>query len=129
LSVALYLPDGGLREFYDATIGYQLGRDSPFSPWGLDPSLSWIKEVLKVAAVALVAAAAFVPARRDLRQVAALGAAVMIAVQLPATHWFYFYIVWFAPLVLPVVFTAYGTKERRAAATLDGWTRSRSVES
>jgi hypothetical protein len=54
-----------------------------------------------------VAIVAFLPRRRDLRQVTALAGAVTIAVQLPAIHWFYFYIVWFAPLVLVVAFTAY----------------------
>ena len=33
-------------------------------------------------------------------QVGALGAAVMIAVQLTAEHWFYLYIVWFLPMLL-----------------------------
>jgi hypothetical protein len=117
LAVLLYLPDGGLREFYDTTLGFQLGRESPFSPWGLDPSLDWLQELLKVGAVLLAVVVAFVPRRRDLRQVAALAAAVMIAVQIPATHWFYFYIVWFAPLVLLVSFGAY----RDADAALDGW--------
>ena len=32
--------------------------------------------------------------------VAALGAAVLIALQLTVTHWFYLYIVWFLPLLL-----------------------------
>jgi hypothetical protein len=36
--------------------------------------------------------------------VAALAAAVLIAVQLGATHWFYFYVVWFLPLVLAALF-------------------------
>jgi hypothetical protein len=36
--------------------------------------------------------------------VSALAAAVTIAVQLPALHWFYLYIVWFLPLVLIAVF-------------------------
>jgi Glycosyltransferase family 87 len=107
LAVALYLPDGGLREFYDTTIGYQLGRDSPFSLWGLHPSLAWLQEALKVGALLLGVAVAFVPGRRDARQVAALGAAVLIAVQLPATHWFYFYLVWITPLVLLASFGAY----------------------
>jgi hypothetical protein len=35
--------------------------------------------------------------------VSALAAAVIIAVQLPALHWFYLYIVWFLPLVLIAV--------------------------
>ena len=47
------------------------------------------------------------PARpADAAQVAALGAAVTIAVQLPALHWFYMYIVWFLPLVLIGVLAA-----------------------
>jgi hypothetical protein len=115
LAVLLYLPDGGLREFYDTTIGFQMGRNSPFSPWGLEPSLVWLQEALKVGAVLLAAAVAFVPGRRDLRQVGALGAAVLIAVQLPAAHWFYFYIVWFTPLVLLASLGAY-------RGTAAGWT-------
>lgn len=107
LAVLLYLPDGGLREFYDATIGFQLGRPSPFSLWGLHASLAPVQDLLKVAAVVLAVAVAFVPGRRDLRQVAALAAAVLIAVQLPATHWFYFYLVWVVPLALVAMFGAY----------------------
>ena len=55
---------------------------------------------VKVAAVALAVLVAFVPRRRGPLQVAALGAAVLVAVQLAATHWFYLYVVWFAPLAL-----------------------------
>ncbi len=33
-------------------------------------------------------------------QVAALGAALLIGVQLTMHHWFYLYIVWFFPLLL-----------------------------
>ena len=108
ISFFVYLPDGGPREMYDATIGYQLGRASPFSLWGLHPSLSFVQVGLEVGAAALAAVVAFVPRKRDLRQLAALAAAVTIAVELTATHWFYFYIVWFAPLTLAVVFAAYG---------------------
>jgi hypothetical protein len=42
--------------------------------------------------------------------VVALAAAMTIAIQLPAIHWFYFYIVWFAPLVLAAAFGAYTTR-------------------
>ena len=45
-------------------------------------------------------------ARKTPAQVAALAAAVLIAVQLGATHWFYFYVVWFLPLVLAALFVA-----------------------
>jgi len=106
-AVLPYLPDGGLREFYDTTIGHQLGRQSPFSLWGLHPSLTWLQTTLKLLAASLAVAVAFVPRRRSVRQVAALGAAVLIAVELTATHWFYFYLVWFAPLAFVAILGAY----------------------
>jgi hypothetical protein len=129
LSVALYLPDGGVREFYDTTIGFQLGRYSPFSPWGQWPSLVPIQHVLDAGAVLLAGLVAFVPRKRDLRQVIALAGAVTIAVQLPSIHWFYFYIVWFTPLVLAAVFGAYRTPERVGDRTpaLDGRTRTEAL--
>ena len=121
-----FIPDGGLRELYDTTIGFQLGRGSPFSIWALHPSLGWLQTALKVGAVGLAAALAFVPRRRDARQVVALAAAVMIAVQLPATHWFYFYLAWIAPLVLAAAMSAYREPvlSRSAAPAVDGWTRT-----
>jgi hypothetical protein len=94
-----FVPDGGLRELYDRTIGYQAGRPSPFSIWGQVESLEWLQTALKAAAAAFALSVAFVPRRLDLRQTAALGAAVLIALQLSATHWFYLYIVWFVPFV------------------------------
>jgi hypothetical protein len=35
-----------------------------------------------------------------------LGAAVLIAVQLAATHWFYLYVVWFVPFVFVALFAS-----------------------
>jgi len=106
--VLLYLPDGGLREFYDTTIGFQLGRTSVFSPWGLHPDAAWLgalQTLLEVGAVALaVVVAVFPRGPCTPAQVAALGAAVLIAVQLPASHWFYFYVVWFMPFLLVALF-------------------------
>jgi Glycosyltransferase family 87 len=121
-----FIPDGGLRELYDTTIGFQLGRGSPFSIWALHPSLDWLQTALKIGAVGLVAALAFVPRRRDARQVVALAAAVMIAVQLPATHWFYFYLAWIAPLVLATAMSAYRepVMSSSAAPVVDRWTRT-----
>ena len=52
------------------------------------------------AVAGLAVAVAFVPRRRDLRQVAALGAAVMIGVELTLDHWFYLYIPWFLPFLI-----------------------------
>jgi hypothetical protein len=106
LAVAPFIPDGGLRELYDRTIGYQAGRPSPFSIWG-QVDLGPLQDVTKAAAALLALAAAFVPRRPDLRQTAALGAAILIAVELTATHWFYLYVVWFVPFVLVALFAAH----------------------
>ena len=84
--------------FWDQTIGFQFDRESPFSIWGQNPGLDPLLSVVKVAVVGLGVLVAFVPRRRDALQVAALGAAVLIATQLIAIHWFYLYIVWFAPV-------------------------------
>ena len=104
LAIVPFLPPGGLREFYDHTLGFQLGRESPFSPWGQRPSLDWLQLALKLVAVNLAALLLLFPARKTPLQLAALAAAVLIAIQLPAVHWFYLYVVWFAPLVLVALF-------------------------
>jgi hypothetical protein len=94
------LLDPGLATFFDRTIANQVDRDSPFSVWGQTPSLDWLQVVVQAAVVALAVLVAFVPRRRTLPQIAALAAAVMIAAQITADHWFYLYIVWFLPGVL-----------------------------
>jgi Glycosyltransferase family 87 len=113
-AVLPFVPDGGLRELYDTTIGFQLGRGSPFSLWALHPSLDWLQPLLKGGAAALAVAVAFVPRRREPRQVVAIAAAVIVAVQLPASNWFYFYLVWIAPLFLAASFSAYSAAARTA---------------
>ncbi len=99
-AVLPFLPDGGPRELYDRTVGYQASRPSPFSLWGQVEGLGWLQTIVKVAVVALAVLVAFVPRRRDHVQVAALAAAVLVALQFGATHWFYLYVAWFAPLAL-----------------------------
>ena len=64
---------------------------------------------MKAAAGLLALLVAFLPRRRDAVQVAALGAAVIIALQLAKTHWFYLYVVWFAPLALVAVMAPWRT--------------------
>ncbi len=106
LLVLPFLPDGGLRELYDRTLGYQASRSSPFSVWGQAPSLDFLRPIARAGAIALALGVALWPRRKTPAQVAALAAAVLIAVQLGATHWFYFYVVWFLPLVLVALFVA-----------------------
>lgn len=98
------LPDGGLRELYDRSLGYQASRGSPFSIWGQAPGLDFLHTASKLFAVGFGAALFFVPRTRTLAQLAALGAAALVAVQVTASHWLYPYASWFAPLVLAAVF-------------------------
>jgi hypothetical protein len=102
LALMLALPaiEPGLATFYDRTVESQLDRSSPFSIWGQAHSLEWLQTVLKAFAVALALLVALVPRRRSLPQAAALAAAVLIAVQLTAEHWFYLYIPWFFGLAI-----------------------------
>ena len=102
-AVVVMLPvlvGGNFHAFWHDTITYQSGRGSPFSIWGLWGGLNAEQHLVQGAAAALALAVAFVPERRGLIEVAALGAAVLIALQLGITHWFYLYIPWFFPLVM-----------------------------
>jgi hypothetical protein len=92
--------DPGLHTFYDRTITYQSSRDSPFSIWGQVSSLEPLRIAILVGTAGLSLLLAFRPKRKSLVQVAALGAALLIALQLTMQHWFYLYIVWFFPLFL-----------------------------
>jgi hypothetical protein len=92
--------DPGLHTFYERTIAYQAGRDSPFSIWGQVASLEPLRIAILVGVGALSLSLAFRPKRKSFTQVAALSAALLIGVQLTMHHWFYLYIVWFYPLLL-----------------------------
>jgi hypothetical protein len=98
--------DPGLHTFYDRTIAYQAGRDSPFSIWG-QVSLEPLRIAILLTTAMLSVLLAFRPRRKTLIQVAALGSALLIALQLTMQHWFYLYIVWFYPLAL-VAFAGLG---------------------
>ena len=96
-----------LRTFWSRTIGFQSGRDSPFSIWGWGqyhargiPDLGFLQPVVALLAVALAVVLAFVPRRKGPVELAALTAAVLVAFELTLTHWFYLYLPWFAPFVL-----------------------------
>jgi hypothetical protein len=92
--------DPGLGTFYDRTIAYQADRDSPFSIWGQVAGLEPLRVAILAAVATLSLLFAFRPRNKSLIQVAALGAALLIGIQLTAQHWFYLYIVWFYPLLL-----------------------------
>jgi hypothetical protein len=92
--------DPGLHTFYERTIAYQAGRDSPFSIWGQVPAFEPFRIAILAGVGILALVLAFRPKEKKLPQVAALAAALLIGVQLTMHHWFYLYIVWFYPLLL-----------------------------
>ena len=94
------LIDPGLDTYWHRTIAEQGGRDSPFSVWGQEPSLGWLQTVVKAVVVGLALLVAFLPRARDHITVAALGAALVIGMELTVDHWFYLYVPWFLPLLL-----------------------------
>jgi len=99
------------RTFVDRTLRFQLGRDSPFSPWDWSqyhargiPDLSVVQKALEVAVLALAGVAAVIPARKGPLELAALSAALLVAFELALSHWSYLYIPWFLPFVLLALF-------------------------
>ena len=97
-------PAHAARVFWDRTLGWQIGRESPFSLWdwrqyharGI-PNLHAVQWVLEGLLVLGAIAVYFVPRRKSPLQLAALTAALLIGFELVLTHWFYLYIPWFFP--------------------------------
>jgi hypothetical protein len=115
--VAAMLPvllDHNLHAFWHDSVSYQAGRITPFSVWGLWGGLSVEQHLVQGAAVALAMAVAVVPRRRGLIEVAALGAAVLIALQVSVSYWLYSYIAWFFPLVGIALFASHPSGPGRA---------------
>ena len=124
------LVGSNFHAFWHDTITYQSGRGSPFSIWGLWGGLTAEQRLVQGAAAALAVAVAFVPERRGMIEVAALGAAVLIALQLGITHWFYLYIPWFFPLVIVALVGAHppaGLSELAGARGSSLWSRRAAV--
>jgi hypothetical protein len=91
-----------LRVFFDRTIRWQIGRESPWSLWdwrqyharGL-PDLHILQRVLQGALVAAALLVPFYPRRKSPLQLAALTAALLAGFEVVQTYWLYTYIPWF----------------------------------
>ena len=101
ITAAIFAPTTDLSEFWDSTLGYQFGREAPFSVWGFYGG-DWrtAQTVVQAATILLALAAFFIPQRGNLITLAAMAGAIMAAFQLSATYWFYLYLVWVIPLAL-----------------------------
>ena len=112
--------------FYDRTVKFQIGRDSPFSIWdwrqyhakGL-PDLHLLQRALQVVLLAGALALFWFPRRRSPLRMAALTAAVLIGFELVLTHWFYLYLPWFFPfVVLALIAPVPGDAPERSPVTV-----------
>ncbi|MFL5884755.1 MAG: glycosyltransferase 87 family protein, partial [Thermoleophilaceae bacterium] len=121
VSVWAYLPDGGLTVFWNNTLGFQMHRHSFLSIWGQYPGLGGLREAVELATVALAVAAFIAPRRRTLAQVAALGGAVLIAVELSLVYWLYTYVVWFLPLAFAGLLAAGARETVAEGANIRAW--------
>ncbi len=113
-----------LHTFWRDTFSSQFNRTSPFSVWGLWGGLSAEQHVVQALTVVLAVMVAFVPRERTVFEVAALGAAILIAFQLGLTHWFYLYIPWFFPLLSVALVGSFPTRVAHALRDEDGAERT-----
>ena len=110
------------RTFWERTLGFQVGRESPFSIWGWGqyraegiPDLHLGQRVVQAGAFVLAGVAAVLPRRKGPLELAALTAAILLAVQLSLTHWFYLYLPWVLPFVLLALLLPAERRARSAA--------------
>jgi len=105
------------RVFWDRTLGWQLGRESPFSIWDWGqyhaagiPDLHLVQTPVIGLVLAASVAVAFRPRRKSPLQLAALTGALLLAFELVLTHWFFLYIPWFFPFVAFAVLAPSGRR-------------------
>ena len=118
-AIAVMLPvllNHDLHAFWQDSVSYQSSRVTPFSVWGLWGGLDGAQQLVQGAGVGLAVGLAFVPGRRGIVEVAALGAAILIALQLGVNYWLYPYIVWFFPLVIVALFASHPQRSSPASA-------------
>jgi hypothetical protein len=117
-ALALYpaLAHNTLSQVFNRTVTYQADRSAPFSIWGLYGGLGVEQAIVQAGAVALALALALVPRRDDLVGLCAAAAAVLIAVQLGVSYWFYLYIPWFFAPAIVAVLAGSGVTARSARA-------------
>jgi hypothetical protein len=127
--------DHNLHWFWEDSIKYQADRPAPFSVWGLyggfHQSLKLLQHVWQGLVVAFAVVTLFLPrGRRSLMQVAALGGAILIGLQMSITYWFYLYIVWFYPLVIVALAGSHpesgAEPQSRSGGPTIAWARNRS---
>ena len=107
------------RVFFDRTIRYQVGRDSPFSIWGWGqyhargiPGLHPVQHVLQGVLIGAAIAFAVWPRERSPLRMAALTTILLVGFEAVLTYWNYPYLTWFFPFAcLALVAPLHGREE------------------
>jgi len=124
-SVVLFEPSPlhELRVFWDRTVRWQIGRDSPWSLWDWKqyyargiPDLHVVQRVLQALLVAGAIVVAFFPRHKSPLQLAAFTAALLAGFEMILTYWLYTYIPWFFPFAAIAVLAPAAVVVARAPA-------------
>jgi hypothetical protein len=107
LALVPALEHNSLSMIFSRTVQYQADRSAPFSVWGLYGGLHVEQLAVRVLAVLLALALAVFPRRDDVVGLCAGAAALLIAVQLGVSYWFYLYIPWFFGPAIVALLGAY----------------------
>jgi hypothetical protein len=108
LALPVLLTGGDPATLWERTLGFQGRRDTPFSVWGLWDLPEAARLAVQALGVALALVVALVPRRGDVVGLAALSAAVLLALQLGTTYWFFLYLAWTFPLVMIALLGRHG---------------------
>ena len=111
------LAHDSLSLIYQRTISYQATRPAPFSIWGLYAIPQTAQTTVQLAGLILALGLAVVPRRADLIGLAALCAAILIAIELGVTYWFYLYIPWFFAPAMIALLGRYGPEPQPGPET------------
>jgi hypothetical protein len=103
-------PVGGATLFFEKTLTYQGGRETPWTIFTQVPELGFLHLPLMVGVILLAFLLAVVPKKRTIRRLGALSAALVIGFELTLNYWFYTYVIWFEPFVFLVLLLATNEK-------------------
>jgi hypothetical protein len=103
-------PISGMQIFYEKTLAFQSGRETPWTIFAQVPELKVLQQVLTAAVILLAFVVPVVLKKRTIRRLAALSAALVIAFELTVNYWFYPYVTWFEPFVFVALLLANNEK-------------------
>ncbi|MGI8539701.1 MAG: hypothetical protein ACR2N0_07975 [Rubrobacteraceae bacterium] len=96
--------------FFERTLSFQGGRETPWTIFAQVPWLSFLQTPLTILAILAAIIVAVIPRKRTIRRLAAFSAALVILFQLTVNYWFYPYVTWFEPFIFIALLVATNEK-------------------